>query len=340
MKSIFLGKFQPPHLGHVRTILKIAKEYDKLTVGITMGEPKLIEYEEVKAILEEALVGQTNITVQIVNGTIEGGTSDLTNLDFDIVLSGNQKVLNILHKMGYKTKYQPRTDGLGYSGSEIRGLVANNKGTYIENRVKGYDFKIIPLSLLKPLELIYPSHFKNIEKLILTDGVIRRPIIIDSKYKIVLDGSHRYAFLVKHGFKFAPVITVNYDDDSIFVGNRLKHRYLTDEHYILTKSDVVSSALNEKLYNARSTRHFFPFRKVDYPVDLKQLEQGAITNIDYLVQKCSLNEEIQADRDYINELDDELTVINSYIKEQINVKEYLTFQIIEMEKELANAEHP
>lgn len=339
MKAIFLGKFQPPHLGHIRTILKISKEYDSLIVGVTMGEPKLVEYEQVRSILEETLEGVENVSIKVIDGTIEDGTSDLSEISFDIILSGNQKVLNILGEKGYKTKFQPRTEGVGYSGSEIRGLIEEKKGTYIENRVKGYDFKILPLSLLKPLELVYPTHFRNIEKLIFKDGVMKRPIIIDAKYNIVLDGSHRYAFLLKHGFKYAPVVVVNYEDDSIFVGNHLKHRYLRDEKFLISKSEVVSRALNENLFNARTTRHFFPFRKIDYPVNLNQLENGTLKNIDYLIEKCSIEDEMQADREYIEELNMELSVIDSYIEEQIGVKNYLAYQLIEMAKESEHENH-
>ncbi|AJI56769.1 cytidyltransferase-like domain protein [Francisella philomiragia] len=332
MKAIFLGKFQPPHLGHIRTILKIAKEYEFVIVGITMGEPKVIQYEEVRTILEEVFSTCNNISIRLIDGTIEDDTSNIDTIDFDVVVSGNQKVLDILKNKGYKTKFQSRTEGKGYSGSEIRGLIENHSSIYIENRNKGYDFKIIPISLLKPLELVYPSHFKNIEKLILKDGVIKRPIIIDAKYNIVLDGSHRYAFLLKYGFKYAPVIVVNYDDDSIFVGNHLSHRYLTDENLKISKSQVVSKALNENLFNARTTRHFFPFRKKDYPVSLSQLEKGKSRNINYLIQDCSIDDELMADREYLNEIDQELKVIDSYIEEQINLKEYISYQITEMEK--------
>jgi cytidyltransferase-like protein len=339
VKALFLGKFQPPHLGHIRTILKISKEHDSLIVGITKGEPKAIEYEQVKSILNETLEGSKNISVTIIDGTIEDGTADLSEIDFDIVLSGNQKVLDILQRNGYKTIYQPRTEGTGYSGSEIRGLIEGKKVTYIENRTKGYDFKILPTSSLKPLELVYPNHFKNIEKLILKDGIMKKPIIIDAKYNIVLDGSHRYAFLLKYGFKYAPVIVVNYEDDSIFVGNRLKHRYLTDEDFVISKTEVISRALNEKLFDARTTRHFFPFRKIDYPVDLHSLENGFPRNIDYLIEQCTVEDEIKANKAYIDELDVELEIINAYIKEQNGVKSYLNYQLIEMEKGAGNASH-
>lgn len=336
MKAIFLGKFQPPHLGHIRTILKVSKEYESVIVGITMGEPQAVAFNEVKNILDEVLSPIPNVVVKLISGTIENGTSDLSAYDFDVVVSGNQKVLDILKRRGYKTRFQARTQGEGYSGSEIRGLIENKKIAYIESRTTGYNFSIIPTSQLKPVELIYPTHFFNIERLIFKDCAIKKPIIIDAKHKIVLDGSHRYAFLLKHGFKYAPVITVNYDDESIFVGNHLRHRYQTDENFIVTKSEVVSRALNEQFFNARTTRHFFPFRKQDHPVSLDQLEAGEPRKIDYLIEKSSLLDEINADKSYVKEILDEIETINNYICEQMEVKNYLEYQLIEMEKKAAS----
>ena len=88
---------------------------------------------------------------------------------------------------------------------------------------------------------------------------MNRPLIIDKKYKIVLDGSHRYALLYSLGYKFAPVIEVDYSNESIFVGNHLHHRFLYDKKKRISKKEVINRALKGKLYNPRTTRHFFPF---------------------------------------------------------------------------------
>jgi len=183
------------------------------------------------------------------------------------------------------------------------------------------------MSFIRPLEKVLPSHLKNIEQMILSDKVINKPLIVDNTYNIVLDGSHRYAFLVKHGFKAAPVIKVDYDDEAIFVGNHLKHRFLKDEHFVISKSEIISRALNENLFDARTTRHFFPFRKSDYPVELAVLEKGNPQNIDFLIQDIPVAEEINKDIRYINEIDEEIKILQSYISEQLDVRKYLQKQI-------------
>ena len=333
MKAIFLGKFQPPHLGHIRTIQKLAKEFDKLIVGITKSKPFLIEYEEIKQILNEILELYTNIEIVLIDGSIEEETANISSLEFDIVVSGIHKVLDILSNKGYKTKFKERTEGIGYSGSEIRTLSHIVTKEAIDKTHQDNKVKLVLLSELKPLEKILPSHYKNIESMILNDGYIKKPLIIDNKYKIVLDGSHRYAFLLKFGFKYAPVIMVNYNDESIFVGNHLKHRYIKDKLFTISKKEVVSRALSEDLFNARTTRHFFPFRKIDYKISLKKLKQGKERDLSFLIQDITIKEEIDIDRQYIKEINEEIDVLKEYKKEQVEVKKYLKEQIKFMKKE-------
>ncbi len=326
LTAIFLGKFQPPHLGHIRTILKIAKEYEKVIISITKGSQKIIEYIEVKKIFQEIFEDNKNISVEIIEGTIEENTANLGKYSFDIVISGNHKVLKILSEKGYKTLFWNRTEGVGYSGSEIRALSHNQNIISLKEK-NIFEFKILPMSQIKPLEKVLHTHFKNIEQMILEDEIIKKPLIVDKKYNIVLDGSHRYAFLQKYGYKYAPCLLVDYDDEAIFVGNHLKHRFIKDENFIISKSEIISRALNEQLYNARTTRHFFPFRKVDYDTSLEDLEQGELKDISYLLEDISVEDEILIDKSYIKELDEEMSILREYIKEQKDVKRYLETQI-------------
>ena len=42
---------------------------------------------------------------------------------FDVCVSGNQKVLNFMKKYNFKTRLLKRSEGVGYSGTEIRSIV-------------------------------------------------------------------------------------------------------------------------------------------------------------------------------------------------------------------------
>ena len=145
--------------------------------------------------------------------------------------------------------------------------------------------QIISIYNLKPLEMVFHHHLKNVETLVLKDSKMKKPIIIDKKNKIILDGSHRYAFLYKNGYKLAPVLEVDYLNESIFVGNHLHHRFLYDSSKKITKEEVVKRGLSGKLYKPRTTRHFFPFRKIDYPTNLAILTSIIIlvTSLSYIL---------------------------------------------------------
>tara|TARA_B100001063_G_C16738458_1_gene543373 strand:- start:736 stop:1758 length:1023 start_codon:yes stop_codon:yes gene_type:complete len=330
--AVFFGKFQPPHLGHIITINRILRNFNKLIVGITSDNKIGLDPNQIKKVFEEAFLDYKKISFEIIKGSIEEGTASIDHLDFDTVVSGNKKIISILNAMGHCTVFQPRSVGIGFNSSEIRSLLNNNLKEHNTKRNTQFNLEFEELSKIKPLEKVLPNHLANIESMILKDGLILKPLIIDKKYNIVLDGSHRYAFLLKFGYKKAPVIKVNYDDETIFVGNDLKHRYLIDKNLKLSKSKVIEAALNEKLLDARTTRHFFPFRKVNFPVKLKKLIPGKLNNIDFLIEKTNIKNEIKKNLLYISEIDGELKILNNYIDEQNDIKNYLTNQVNLMRK--------
>ena len=330
--AVFFGKFQPPHLGHIITINRILRNFNKLIVGITSDNKIGLDPNQIKKVFEEAFLDYKKISFEIIKGSIEEGTASIDHLDFDTVVSGNKKIISILNAMGHCTVFQPRSVGIGFNSSEIRSLLNNNLKEHNTQRNTQFNLEFEELSKIKPLEKVLPNHLANIESMILKDGLILKPLIIDKKYNIVLDGSHRYAFLLKFGYKKAPVIKVNYDDETIFVGNDLKHRYLIDKNLKLSKSKVIEAALNEKLLDARTTRHFFPFRKVNFPVKLKKLIPGKLNNIDFLIEKTNIKNEIKKNLLYISEIDGELKILNNYIDEQNDIKNYLTNQVNLMRK--------
>jgi cytidyltransferase-like protein len=321
MVAIFLGKFQPPHLGHIRTIISQAKNYDTLIVGITQ-DSEFIEPKEAKSIFDEILYLHDNINVVLIDGVVELGSEKIPK-NIDIVLSGNQNVLNKLSQKGYKTLFVPRTKGIGYSSSQIRALK-------VQNSTKDYQkpyFELFAINKLKPLEMVFASHLQNLSSMIEKSKSVDKPLIVDINSKVILDGSHRFAYLKSIGCRFAPVLFVDYKDESIFVGNRLKHRFIKDKNHTITKSEVIKNALNEELYEPRTTRHFFPFIKEDYPTSLEKLEPSGSVDIKYLISKTDKKQEIEHNVKFIEEIDEEIAHLNRYIKEEFQTKEYLTKQI-------------
>lgn len=195
--------------------------------------------------------------------------------------------------------------------------------------------ELVDLKFLRPLELVFDMHFNNLEKMILEDSYIVKPIIADKNTGTVLDGSHRYAFLVKHGYLKAPVHFVDYNSDAIRLGTKLKHRFLIDEDISLTKEECIERAKKGELLTPRTTRHFFSFRKKDFVVKLSDLGIGEPKNIDFLIFQNSASYELEHNINYIKELDEEVDAIVNYLAELSETKRYINKQInlIKQEKE-------
>jgi len=176
------------------------------------------------------------------------------------------------------------------------------------------------------------SQLENLSKIILKDKVIKSPILADRKTGIVLDGSHRYIFFLKYGYKTAPVKFVDYDDENIRVGTVLMHKHIIEKGTNISKNDVKGRGMSGNLYPPRTTRHFFPFRKPDISVPLSELEKGEKTDVTKYITKANLQEEIDHNKKYVREIESEFDEVIRYLEEQRNVKKYLEDQIEEMKK--------
>jgi nicotinamide mononucleotide adenylyltransferase len=324
--ALFLGRFQPPHTGHLLTIRKLSQYYARVIVGITEAEPSVMTVPSVIEILK-ALLPDEGFEFIHVKGSVEGGTA-VIDCEFDVCCSGNPNVLTKMAEKGYRTEYIERAMDDLYSGtrqrSEYVDRVISNRDE--EKGASLTEFRLIETRILRPIEKINPLHFAGIEADVLACGVMKKPLIVDRLSMAVLDGSHRYALLVKLGCQFAPVVLCDYDDESIFVGNHLSHRFNFDERKWISKQHVRASAISGNLYDPRTTRHFFPFRKSDHPIELKSLETGVEQSIEHLIAVVDRNQEIRKNEEYINELHYELSTLKGYIEEQGQVLKWLKNQ--------------
>ena len=50
--ALFPGKFQPPHLGHITTLMKLYPKYDKIIIGITQDKPEVLSQEKRKELFD------------------------------------------------------------------------------------------------------------------------------------------------------------------------------------------------------------------------------------------------------------------------------------------------
>lgn len=324
--AIFLGRFQPPHVGHLLTIRSLASRYERVIVGVTESEPSVMPVTSVIELLRR-LLPEPAFSFVHVKGSVEERTA-VIDCDFDVCCSGNPAVLDRMAERGHRTEFVQRSSDVIYSGTRERTEYIENAIAHANEAVsrKLFEFKIIETKSLRPIEKINPSHYTQIESDILACGVMKKPLIVDQSSMAVLDGSHRYALLVRHGYSLAPAILCDYDDESIFVGNHLGHRFEHDNRRWISKQHVRATAISGKLYEPRTTRHFFPFRKIDIPTRLDQLVPSEIMPIDHLIAQVTPAQELVSNEGYIRELDQELQVLEDYIREQSDVRDWLKKQ--------------
>ena len=132
--ALFPGRFQPPHLGHVITIMRIYPIYDEIIVAVSdytyCGKRKrVLSTRKIIQILEKLFVHLPKIRVKSIGrGVIERRSyDDLPH--FDYVVSGNMEALKAAEKAGFKTRHVPRAKDLPYlRGEEIRQAFWENGG--------------------------------------------------------------------------------------------------------------------------------------------------------------------------------------------------------------------
>ena len=123
--AFFPGKFQPVHMGHVTSLMKIFNDYDKIIIGITSDPPNVLSLNARKEIFESVL-SRFNKFEYVFFDTALIDIKDKTILpQFDVCVTGNQKVVDYMKKNNFKTRLLSRSEGVGYSGTEIRSISKN-----------------------------------------------------------------------------------------------------------------------------------------------------------------------------------------------------------------------
>lgn len=137
-RGIIIGRFQPPHLGHIEVFKRILREVDELIVGIgsaqeshtlenpfTAGERVLM----IMRALGEAKVDLTRVHIipipDVNNHAV--WVSHVVSLSppFEIAYSGNPLVRRLIKEAGFKTRKPPMIKRKEYWGTEIRDRMIN-----------------------------------------------------------------------------------------------------------------------------------------------------------------------------------------------------------------------
>ena len=125
--AFFPGKFQPVHMGHITSIMKIFEDYEKIIIGITSDSPNVLSLQKRKEVFQSVL-SRFDKFEYVFFDTALIDIKDKTILPkFDVCVSGNQKVLDFMKKNNFKIRLLKRSSGVGYSGTEIRSIIDSKK---------------------------------------------------------------------------------------------------------------------------------------------------------------------------------------------------------------------
>lgn len=132
---------------------------------------------------------------------------------------------------------------------------------------------IIDMLFLKGHEKVDAQRLAALRAEIEADGVLKRPIVVDVRTNVVLDGHHRIAALKALGCSKIPVILVDYQSPKIGVRTSEK-----GEEY--PKRKVIEAALKGELLPPKSTWHYvICFKEIAHISKLQRLVNVPLENL-------------------------------------------------------------
>ena len=125
--ALFPGRFQPPHLGHVLSIMSIYDDYDYIIIGITGVEPTIMTQEQVAVTFSKIFKNSLKIRFINLAGKKKLEWINYIPKDVNIVITANKETAEELAVRGIKHKlikrghvHDCKGNIIDYSGSDIR----------------------------------------------------------------------------------------------------------------------------------------------------------------------------------------------------------------------------
>jgi len=172
---------------------------------------------------------------------------------------------------------------------------------------------LVPIDELKPHEQGSPIYLELLRDEILTDQMLKYPIVADEKSHVILDGMHRWLALKSLGYALIPAILIDaFQNPKIRVGKRRIHRYLNDSREEIPISEVIKAGTSGRLMMPRSTRHFFPFSKyqlINCPLD-QLIQVRPPSDVSEYLAKMSDEECELVIKDWLKEIEEELEFLS------------------------------
>jgi nicotinamide-nucleotide adenylyltransferase len=138
MKALFIGRFQPFHIGHLFVVQRLSTQYEELIIGIGSSQyhdtsENPFTYEERKQMIQKSLDAAGISTYRIVALTdihdpphwVAHVQSIVSN--FDVVIANNPFTRKLFSQKNVPVKGTAYFDRKRYSGKEIRRRMIENE---------------------------------------------------------------------------------------------------------------------------------------------------------------------------------------------------------------------
>ncbi len=122
-----------------------------------------------------------------------------------------------------------------------------------------------PLENLHHIEDFSEVRVKNLYEKIKKEGIWNKPVCVDKKYKLIMDGQHRYEAAKLLGLKEIPVMYFNYNNPSLKI-------YSLRPEITFTKDEVIKRSIKGIIYPYKTVKHIFPNKVVKCSFKLEELK--------------------------------------------------------------------
>lgn len=107
---------------------------------------------------------------------------------------------------------------------------------------------LLDIDSLLSHEMTEESRLSSLKEEILRDGFLRRPILVDEKTRVIIDGHHRLKALKELGCRYIPAVLIDYLKSDVCV-----EPWRDCDR--ISKDLVIKSALSGRLLPPKTTRH-------------------------------------------------------------------------------------
>lgn len=140
--------------------------------------------------------------------------------------------------------------------------------------------KLVNINLLKHIESFSEKRVTNMKQKMLKTGIWEKPICVEKKHFLILDGQHRFEIAKKLGLKYIPCEFFDYDDKNVVIWSLRKD-------YLVSKDLVINRALSGNIYPYKTAKHKFPQKINKCMIRLEELEYYSKTRAERIINYSS-----------------------------------------------------